>query len=63
MTDASVEDDVRPGKLERAWLLKGLRRAAERRLVVIGRGSHTIQYETERVQLYRVMADFLTEPE
>lgn len=45
------------------WLLKSLRRAPLRRLVVIGRGSHTIQYETERTQLYRVIADFLKEPE
>jgi pimeloyl-ACP methyl ester carboxylesterase len=43
------------------WLLKSLWRAPERRLVVIGHGSHTIQFETERTQLYRVMADFLNE--
>jgi hypothetical protein len=43
------------------WLLKSLRAAPERRLVVIGHGSHTIQYETERTQLYHVMADFLNE--
>jgi pimeloyl-ACP methyl ester carboxylesterase len=43
------------------WLLKSLRRAPERRLVVIGRGSHTIQFEAERVQLYRVFTDFLLE--
>jgi pimeloyl-ACP methyl ester carboxylesterase len=43
------------------WLLKSLRQAPERRLVVIGHGSHTIQYETERTQLYHVMADFLNE--
>jgi hypothetical protein len=29
--------------------------------VVIGRGSHTIQYEAERSQLYHVMSDFLLE--
>jgi pimeloyl-ACP methyl ester carboxylesterase len=45
------------------WLLKALTHAPERRLVVIGHGSHTIQYETERTQLYRVMADFLNEHE
>jgi len=45
------------------WLLKSLRRAPQRRLVVIGHGSHTIQYETERTQLYHVMADFLNERE
>jgi pimeloyl-ACP methyl ester carboxylesterase len=45
------------------WLLKSLRQAPQRRLVVIGRGSHTIQYETERTQLYHVMADFLNERE
>jgi pimeloyl-ACP methyl ester carboxylesterase len=43
------------------WLLQSLRQAAQRRLVVIGRGSHTIQYEAERGQLYRVMSDFLLE--
>jgi pimeloyl-ACP methyl ester carboxylesterase len=43
------------------WLLRSLRQAAQRRLVVIGRGSHTIQYEAERAQLYRVMGDFLRE--
>jgi pimeloyl-ACP methyl ester carboxylesterase len=45
------------------WLLKSLRQAPQRRLVVIGHGSHTIQYETERIQLYHVMADFLNEHE
>lgn len=45
------------------WLLKRLRHAAQRRLAVIGRGSHTIQFEAERTQLYRVMADFLNEKE
>jgi len=45
------------------WLLKSLRQAPQRRLVVIGHGSHTIQYETERTQLYHVMADFLNERE
>jgi pimeloyl-ACP methyl ester carboxylesterase len=45
------------------WLLKSLRQAPQRRLVVIGRGSHTIQYEAERTQLYHVMADFLNEGE
>jgi pimeloyl-ACP methyl ester carboxylesterase len=43
------------------WLLKSLRQAPQRRLVVIGRGSHTIQYEAERSQLYHVMSDFLLE--
>ena len=42
-------------------LLQGLRQAPQRRLVVIGRGSHTIQYEAERGQLYHVMSDFLLE--
>ena len=45
------------------WLLKSLQRAPQRRLVVIGRGSHTIQYEAERTQVYHVMADFLNEHE
>jgi pimeloyl-ACP methyl ester carboxylesterase len=44
------------------WLLQALVNAPERRLVVIGRGSHTIQYERERGQLYRVVAEFLGEP-
>jgi pimeloyl-ACP methyl ester carboxylesterase len=43
------------------WLLQSLRQAPQRRLAVIGRGSHTIQFEAERGQLYRVMADFLKE--
>jgi pimeloyl-ACP methyl ester carboxylesterase len=43
------------------WLLKSLRQAPQRRLVLIGRGSHTIQYEAERGQLYHVMSDFLLE--
>jgi pimeloyl-ACP methyl ester carboxylesterase len=43
------------------WLLHSLRQASQRRLVVIGHGSHTIQYEAEREQLYKVMADFLNE--
>ena len=43
------------------WLLKSLRQAPQRRLVVIGNASHTMQYEAERGQLYRVMADFLNE--
>ncbi len=41
------------------WLLKRMRRAPQRRLTVIGNGSHTIQYEKERTQLYDVVADFL----
>jgi pimeloyl-ACP methyl ester carboxylesterase len=44
------------------WLLQGLVHAPERRLVVIGHASHTIQYEKERGQLYRVVAEFLREP-
>jgi pimeloyl-ACP methyl ester carboxylesterase len=43
------------------WLLQALHQAPQRRLVVIGRGSHTIQYEAERGQLYRVMSNFLLE--
>ncbi len=43
------------------WLLESLRQAPQRRLTMIGHGSHTVQYETERVQLYRVVADFLNE--
>jgi pimeloyl-ACP methyl ester carboxylesterase len=43
------------------WLLNSLRQATQRRLVVIGRGSHTLQFEAERTQLYRVLADFLKE--
>jgi pimeloyl-ACP methyl ester carboxylesterase len=42
------------------WLLHSLRRAKERQLVVIGHGSHTIQYEKERFQLYRAVSTFLT---
>jgi pimeloyl-ACP methyl ester carboxylesterase len=43
------------------WLLSSLQASSERRLVVIGHGSHTVQFETERVQLYRVISDFLNE--
>jgi pimeloyl-ACP methyl ester carboxylesterase len=43
------------------WLLKGLQHAASRRLVVLGHASHTVQFETERGKLYRVVADFLGE--
>jgi pimeloyl-ACP methyl ester carboxylesterase len=43
------------------WLLHSLRQAQQRRLVVIGHASHTIQYEQEREQLYQVMAEFLHE--
>jgi pimeloyl-ACP methyl ester carboxylesterase len=42
------------------WLLHSLRRARERQLIVIGHGSHTIQYEKERTQLYRTVSTFLT---
>jgi pimeloyl-ACP methyl ester carboxylesterase len=45
------------------WLLKSLRQAPQRRLVVIGHASHTVQYEKERNQLYRVVADFFNERE
>jgi alpha-beta hydrolase superfamily lysophospholipase len=45
------------------WLLHSLRQAPVRRLVVIGHGSHTIQFEIEREQLYHVMAEFLNEPD
>jgi branched-chain amino acid transport system substrate-binding protein len=41
------------------WLLHGLRQAASRKLVVLGRGSHTIQYEVEREPLYRELVAFL----
>ncbi len=41
------------------WLLHSLHHAASRKLVVLGHGSHTIQYEIEREQLYREMAAFL----
>jgi alpha-beta hydrolase superfamily lysophospholipase len=41
------------------WLLHALRHAKARRLVVIGHGSHTIQFETGRDELYRTLADFL----
>lgn len=41
------------------WLLGALRNAPQRRLVVIGHASHTIQFEAERNQLYDVLADFL----
>jgi alpha-beta hydrolase superfamily lysophospholipase len=43
------------------WLLHALRQAKTRRLVVLGHGSHTIQFETERNELYRTVADFLGE--
>jgi pimeloyl-ACP methyl ester carboxylesterase len=43
------------------WLLKSLTQARSRRLVVIGHASHTIQFESERHQLYTVVADFLKE--
>jgi pimeloyl-ACP methyl ester carboxylesterase len=43
------------------WLLASLRNAPHRRLVVIGHASHTVQYETERSELYAVIADFLTQ--
>jgi len=43
------------------WLLKSLQHAASRRLVVLGHASHTVQFETERGTLYRVVADFLSE--
>lgn len=43
------------------WLLRSLHRAPERRLTIIGRGSHTIQFEQERTQLYHVIASFLNE--
>lgn len=42
-------------------LLASLRNAPKRRLVAIGHASHTIQFEAERGQLYRVIADFLRE--
>lgn len=45
------------------WLLRSLRQAPQRRLVVIGRGSHTIQFEKERTQLYEVLSEFLAAPE
>ena len=41
------------------WLLHGLKQAPSRQLVVIGHGSHTIQYESEREQLYRALENFL----
>ena len=43
------------------WLLGALRHAPQRRLVVIGHASHTIQYEAERGQLYKVISDFVDE--
>lgn len=43
------------------WLLESLRNAPQRRLVVIGHASHTIQFEAERAQLYDVIAQFLNE--
>jgi pimeloyl-ACP methyl ester carboxylesterase len=42
-------------------LLKALQHARHRRLVVIGHGSHTVQLEMERTQLYRVLIEFLSE--
>ncbi len=41
------------------WLLRALHQAASRELLVIGHGSHTIQFESERTQLYRAMGEFL----
>ena len=41
------------------WLLHSLHHATSRKLVVLGHGSHTIQYEMEREQLYRELAAFL----
>lgn len=41
------------------WLFHALRQARSRRLIVIGHGSHTIQFEAERTELYRTLADFL----
>lgn len=43
------------------WLLHSMRHAASRKLIVLGRGSHTIQFETERESLYRELAAFLTQ--
>jgi hypothetical protein len=43
------------------WLLHALRQARTRRLIVLGHGSHTIQFEAERNELYRTLADFLRE--
>lgn len=43
------------------WLLKSLRQAPQRRLVVIGRASHTAQFEAERGQLYRTLTEFMLE--
>jgi pimeloyl-ACP methyl ester carboxylesterase len=45
------------------WLLKSLKQAASQRLIVLGRGSHTIQFESERGRLYGIAADFLGEKE
>ncbi len=41
------------------WLLRALRQAPSRQLIIVGRGSHTIQFESERTQLYQAMAEFL----
>ncbi|MBS1793450.1 MAG: alpha/beta hydrolase [Acidobacteria bacterium] len=43
------------------WLLKSLKQSPTRRLEIIGHGSHVIQYETERTELYRVLTAFLKE--
>jgi pimeloyl-ACP methyl ester carboxylesterase len=43
------------------WMLKQLRNAPHRRLVVIGNGSHTAQFESERSQVYQALAEFLHE--
>jgi pimeloyl-ACP methyl ester carboxylesterase len=45
------------------WLLRALHQAASRELLVIGHGSHTIQFESERTQLYRAMGEFLNRHE
>ena len=45
------------------WLLQSLRQAPQRRLVVIGHASHTIQFEKERTQLYHVLTEFFNERE
>lgn len=44
------------------WLLTRLRNAPHRRLVVIGDGSHTVQFEKERDEVYKALAEFLHEP-
>jgi len=43
------------------WMLGQLRNAPHRRLIVMGNGSHTMQFESERSQLVKALAEFMLE--